>query len=138
MSFNLFTGKKINQTKVCIKCKKELHLDKFGNDSGGNYKRTVCRKCSRNAHKIIQSLKKSNPYPSIDYVCPICEKNEQQQRSHGNSKHYKIKKSVWCLDHEHDTGKFRGWLCHSCNTGLGLFRDSETNLKNAIKYLNNG
>ena len=39
------------------------------------------------------------------------------------------------LDHDHDTGKFRGWLCHRCNTNLGRFGDSEAGLLKALEYL---
>ena len=39
------------------------------------------------------------------------------------------------VDHDHLTDKIRGLLCSNCNTGLGLFKDSEVNLQNAIKYL---
>ncbi|MDE2097011.1 MAG: hypothetical protein KGL39_07180 [Patescibacteria group bacterium] len=39
------------------------------------------------------------------------------------------------LDHCHKTGKFRGWLCFSCNTGLGKLGDSTTGLKRALAYL---
>lgn len=35
------------------------------------------------------------------------------------------------LDHSHQTGKFRAWLCHNCNTGLGHFRDDPDLLKKA-------
>jgi hypothetical protein len=28
------------------------------------------------------------------------------------------------MDHDHDTGAFRGWLCHRCNFAVGLLRDS--------------
>ena len=40
------------------------------------------------------------------------------------------------VDHAHDeTDKFRGVLCHHCNSGLGQFRDNAELLKEAIKYL---
>jgi hypothetical protein len=39
------------------------------------------------------------------------------------------------IDHDHDTGAVRGLLCSSCNTGLGLFRDSPTLMLAAITYL---
>lgn len=38
-------------------------------------------------------------------------------------------------DHDHTTGKFRGWLCVSCNTGLGKLGDSVEGLERAIAYL---
>ena len=41
------------------------------------------------------------------------------------------------LDHCHDTGKFRGWLCGNCNQGVGKFKDSVTTMENAINYLKN-
>jgi hypothetical protein len=39
------------------------------------------------------------------------------------------------LDHDHETGEFRGWLCHYCNTNLGRFGDSLDGLQPIIQYL---
>lgn len=39
------------------------------------------------------------------------------------------------IDHDHVTGEVRGMLCASCNTGIGLFKDSPELLMNAAKYL---
>lgn len=39
------------------------------------------------------------------------------------------------LDHNHVTGKFRGWLCNTCNWSLGQLGDSITGLRKAIQYL---
>ena len=41
----------------------------------------------------------------------------------------------WLIDHDHRTGVFRGLLCRKCNTGLGLFQDSEHVLARALNYL---
>jgi len=39
------------------------------------------------------------------------------------------------VDHNHETGIVRGWLCKACNTGLGLFRDSPDMLRRALGYM---
>ena len=46
--------------------------------------------------------------------------------------------SVFHIDHNHITGKFRGLLCHHCNTGLGHFKDDIRLLVKAQEYLQNG
>lgn len=43
--------------------------------------------------------------------------------------------SVLLVDHCHSTHQIRGLLCHSCNTGLGMFRDCPKRLAAAIEYL---
>lgn len=39
------------------------------------------------------------------------------------------------VDHDHKTGLARGYLCFSCNVGLGHFKDSPELLAKAIEYL---
>jgi hypothetical protein len=41
-----------------------------------------------------------------------------------------------CFDHDHATGKFRGWICRRCNLVLGLAKDSTELLSTLINYLN--
>lgn len=40
---------------------------------------------------------------------------------------------VW--DHCHASGRFRGWLCYSCNIALGQVRDDVGVLQRMIEYL---
>lgn len=40
-------------------------------------------------------------------------------------------------DHDHETGKFRGWLCARCNNTLGHCQDNPEILKALIIYLDN-
>jgi hypothetical protein len=40
-----------------------------------------------------------------------------------------------CVDHDHNTGLFRGWLCSPCNTALGHAKDSRDRLQMLINYL---
>lgn len=39
------------------------------------------------------------------------------------------------MDHDHETGNFRGWICWNCNNLLGRAKDSEEILLNALDYL---
>jgi hypothetical protein len=41
------------------------------------------------------------------------------------------------IDHDHQTGRVRGLLCHKCNTMLGMAADNPRWLQKAIEYLKN-
>ena len=40
-----------------------------------------------------------------------------------------------CLDHDHQTGMFRGWLCRSCNFAIGQLGDTLEGVNRAAEYL---
>lgn len=42
------------------------------------------------------------------------------------------------FDHCHTSGKFRGWLCYSCNITLGHIEDDPKILRALAEYLENG
>ncbi len=53
--------------------------------------------------------------------CAICSKRMYARDCH--------------VDHDHETGKVRKLLCHTCNIGLGMFKDNIALLARAIVYL---
>ena len=117
-------------TKVCSKCGVEQPIENFGRSSGAKYRRTECNKCNRELVRVRKLLKEVTPPPPSDHVCPICEKTGEQVKGAGGKK-----SGTWCLDHDHKTGKFRGWICHTCNRAIGQLQDNVRILQNAIKYL---
>ena len=46
-----------------------------------------------------------------------------------------LKQRPLCVDHCHETGKIRGLLCRSCNTGLGYFKDDFSTIVRAANYI---
>lgn len=40
-----------------------------------------------------------------------------------------------CFDHDHKTGKFRGWICHRCNVVLGFTKENVDLLNALSEYL---
>lgn len=44
-------------------------------------------------------------------------------------------RKTWRLDHCHETGVFRGWLCNACNTGIGMLGDNVFELEKRLAYL---
>lgn len=116
--------------KTCSKCKINLEDSEFSPSSGGKYLRPECKTCAKKLARRRKELKETVDYPSPDYLCPICLKNEKQLKGSGGNA------SIWVIDHNHETDSFRGFLCHNCNRGIGVFQDSIDRLNRAIKYLN--
>lgn len=42
-----------------------------------------------------------------------------------------------CLDHNHKTGEFRGWICTRCNTAIGMVKENIGILEAIISYIKN-
>ena len=75
---------------------------------------TECRKAIDGIPlKLSEKKRMTDIKPEKFFVCPICKKS---------SIPYITANLV--IDHDHDTGKAREWICDSCNTGLGRFKDN--------------
>ena len=76
-----------------------------------------CKACiSKYAKSLREAHKTAPPKPDC---CDVCGKTG-----------YKL-----YLDHDHDTGTPRGWLCNRCNTGIGRFNESIELLQDVVDYL---
>ena len=122
--------------KLCTTCNhyKELNMFRPREYGAGNSLRTECSKCKNHKIKLVSFLKSENPKPDTkNYKCPCCKKTEIELKENGQF----ADRTVWVLDHNHITDKFRGWICNNCNNGLGRFKDDINILQNVIEYLKN-
>ena len=122
----------MNNQKQCPKCKQILSEDNFswGINFGIRKRRHECKVCEKHLHQVRKTLRKENPLPDETYQCPICEKTSVELAGIGGKN-----RSVWCVDHDHSTDEFKGWLCHKCNRTLGGFYDDINLVKRAVTYL---
>ena len=56
-----------------------------------------------------------------NFKCASCKDVISEEKSH--------------IDHDHKTNQVRGLLCSLCNSGLGLFLDNPTRLRQAAEYV---
>lgn len=113
----------IDGKKKCSKCKRNLPIGEF-------YKSkellcglgTRCRRCSLGyewARKFGLSLEAADALLEAQSgTCRACKSTEDLH-----------------LDHNHDTGEIRGFLCGNCNRALGLLHDDPLVIVRLLKYL---
>lgn len=121
------------EKKVCNICNRLLETFNFQKNQNGKNNRSVRRPSCNDCRKIIDGAdmpshlkrewNKIKPHMII-WECPICKKRTIPGLT-----------SKVVLDHDHITGKPRAWICDSCNTGLGRFKDDITTIQDAIEYL---
>ena len=80
------------------------------------------------SYRYKDNLKRNYGMEVEEYL----EKVNEQQGACAICKKYS---PTLCVDHDHDTLKNRGLLCHKCNVGLGHFNDNIQLLADAISYL---
>lgn len=101
---------------------------KYGNATAGKkYRESVKGKLNSRAWRLKNDFNISlddfnDLLQKQNNACAICKTQEPTGYN-------------WHVDHCHSSNKVRGILCSKCNQGLGLFKDSITNLTEAIKYL---
>lgn len=126
------TGKGYDK-KICNVCavlKDEDEFDINQTDAKGQKTtRPSCKKCRIQIDgkplSLAEKRRMAAIKPSGVFKCPICEKTGI------------IEITVNIVqDHCHAKGKGRDWICDSCNTGLGRFKDDPVILQRAIDYLN--
>lgn len=119
--------------KICNVCHKLLNtLDFDRNQNGVNnrpVRRPSCKKCRELIDGKGVGAKVKNEWNKIKpdkepFECPICLKRTIAGVT-----------SKLALDHNHLDGSVRAWICDSCNTGIGRFKDDIGILKRAISFL---
>jgi hypothetical protein len=61
-------------------------------------------------------------------VCVCCK--QQNERICGEPNKRKL-----ALDHCHATGKLRGFICHQCNTAIGMLGECQTTISLVSEYI---
>lgn len=116
------TGDKFD-FKICNICHRLLSVDHFAKNQRNKHgivRRPSCNRCrtdiDKRAPKSSQAKQKEKERPKkgTPFQCPIC-----QRRSIVG-----ITARI-VADHDHHTGNIRDFICDSCNTGLGRFKNGK-------------
>lgn len=134
--FQVFDVKKTGDgfsKKICNICHKLIKTVDFAKNQNAKNNRSVRRPSCKECRKQLEGTdinraekkkwSKSKPI-NEPFECPICSKRTIAGIT-----------SKVVLEHDHRSGKVRGWVCDSCNTGIGRFKDDKKLLKKAIKFI---
>ena len=127
------TGKEFDK-KICNVChvlKGHAEFSINQTDArGGKTSRPSCKACrkvmegNKVPQHLIRRMRETKPEKGDLFECPICRKIS-----------IAFVTANIVLDHDHVQGVPRTWICDSCNTGLGRFKNGENLLRNALTYI---
>lgn len=132
-------------TKLCSRCQEELPEEGYSPSHWS--KRGACRNCER--ERYLKSKKKQFPAALRDRILlrkyGISRSDFDQMLARQQHRCLGCRKSITTaqknrtlaayVDHDHTTGKVRGLLCMSCNTALGMVKESKATLRRLMAYL---
>ena len=110
---------------LCIACCKERQKNRWSSRSPKKrLEQHLKYKYSLTINELMGELAKQNN------CCAICEIQLPDLMVYNN------RRRGYAIDHNHETGKFRGILCLKCNSMLGMACDNVEILYKASVYLN--
>ena len=116
----IYQAYKSGQAKQCKECGEIKLLKDFPLFSTkGAGRKNTCKHCSNALATIRRRLRRQNPPPSSAGDCPSCGRHT----------------TAWVLDHCHETNKFRGYICDSCNVAFGKFNDDPYTMQRSLNWL---
>ena len=106
-------------TKTCKTCH-EVKPDSEFIKADGRHRatRNRCKACAKKQSHLRSKLRRKHPPPPPG-DCPLCLHHTEK----------------WVLDHCHVEEAFRGYICQTCNAGIGLLHDDPEVLSRAVTYL---
>ena len=119
------------ELRLCKSCNVEKPIDDFQKLTY-NTSRFSCKACRVEEAKDYRFRKEygisrdeyHEKRKEQNYSCVICNKHEDNHS-----------RGTLFVDHDHETGKYRALLCTTCNTLLGMAKDSPELLEKAAEYL---
>jgi hypothetical protein len=141
--------------RVCSSCKIEKPFSDFWKNSLDAYGiKHKCIECSKRDEKeeyhepsskrreLMERNKSNIRIAKMKYKYKQYGVTPEQVLEMHIKQNYKclicgVEKELLYVDHCHETSKIRGLLCQHCNSGLGMFKDNEKLLYQAIDYLRN-
>jgi hypothetical protein len=110
---------------------------------------TICIDCSKDRQKNRWNSrtpkKRLEQHLKYKYSLTIAELNDALQKQKGGCAIceemlpdllvYNNRRRGYAIDHNHETGEFRGILCLKCNSMLGMACDNHILLEKASQYL---
>ena len=119
--------------KTCTKCGQSLPESEFHKrtyKSGKIGLQPQCKSCATKGRR-----KYYKKHASIRYQLKLTQDDIDRLTAPGACECCGATDRRLCIDHDHDTKKPRGLLCHQCNTALGLLGDSVQTILKLSQYL---